>query len=207
MITVVVAAGIGLLYHQVDLETVRTKAAELNGGVAFLLLTILPLAGFPVTVLHIAAGMRFGIPLALGLVWASILLQLLASYALVRWQRAFFTRRFKSVRDRIPPGGHLPVTVFTMLIPGVPYFAKNYTLPVIGVPLRLYLGVCLPLHAARSSVAVLFGGQTHQLTTGRVLLILAYGAAILAASWWALRRLRTKLGDRRAKGNGRKQPA
>ncbi len=207
MIAVLAVGGLALLYHQVDLEVVRTSAARLNGVAAFLLLAVLPLVGFPASVLHVAAGIRFGVPLGLALVWLSILLQLLASYALVHWQRAFFNRRFKSVRAQIPRGAHVPVTVFTMLIPGAPYFAQNYTLPLIGVPLRLFLSICLPMHAARSSVAVIFGGQSHQLTPGRGLLILAYAAVILTASWWALRRLRTTLGDRPPTGSGRKQPA
>ena len=206
-IAIAAIAGLALLYHEVDLETVRTHAARLNGGIAFLLLTILPLVGCPVSVLHVAAGMRFGTPLGLALVGLSVLLQLLASYGLVHWRRHFFARRFKAVREKIPPGAHLPVTVFTMLVPGVPYFAKNYTLALIGVPLRLYLGVCLPLHVAHAVVAVAFGGQSHELTLGRGLLILAYVAVLLAISWWALRRLRTKLGDRPPTADGRKRPA
>lgn len=207
IIAVLLVGGLALLYHQVDLEDVREAARKLPGPVAFLLLTILPLVGFPASVLHVAAGVRFGIPLGLVLVWTSILLQLLASYGLVHWHREFFARRFKAVRDRIPKGAHAPVTVFTMLIPGAPFFAQNYTLPLIGVPLRLFLSICLPMHAARSSIAVILGGQSHALTPGRVLAIVAYAALILTASWWALRRLKTTLGDQPPAGSGRKQPA
>ena len=99
------------------------------------------------------------------------------------------------------------VTVFTMLIPGAPFLAQNYTLALIGVPFRLYIGICLPMHAARSSIAVILGGQAQHLTPGRVLLMLLYVAAILGASWWAFRRIRSTLGDRPAAASGRKQPA
>ena len=204
---IAVLGGIALLYHQVDLDRVREIALRLNGGVAFLLLTVLPLVGFPVSVLHVAAGVRFGVPLGLGLVWLSILLQLLATYGLVHWKRRFFARRFKSLRDKIPPGAQVPVTVFTLLIPGAPFFAQNYTLALIGVPLRLYLSICLPMHAARSSIAVILGGASQHLTPGRVVLLLLYVAAILGASWWAYRRIRSTLGDRPAGAGGRKQPA
>lgn len=207
VVAVVVVAGLALLYHKLDLETVRAQAERLNGVVAFALLVILPLLGFPVSVMHVAAGMRFGVPLGLTLVWLSILLQLLASHALVHWQRKFFARRFKAVREKIPAGAHLPVTVFTMLVPGVPYFAKNYLVPLIGVPLRLYLAIGFPMHAARSTIAVIFGGQADELTPARVLLMLAYAATILTVSWWLLRRIRTTLGDQPRVGNGRKQRA
>jgi uncharacterized membrane protein YdjX (TVP38/TMEM64 family) len=206
-IAALVAAGLAVLYKQVDPLVVRDLAARVNGVLAFSVLAVLPLVGFPASVLHVAAGVRFGVPLGLALVWLSILLQLLASYGLVHWRRRFFAHRFKSIRARIPPGSHVAVTVFTMLIPGAPFFAQNYTLPLLGVPLRVYLAICLPMHAARSIIAVAFGGQSHELTPTRLLLLLAYAMLVLGASWWALRRLRAKLGDRPPAGNGRKQPA
>lgn len=196
-----------LLHREFDLKTVHAHASRMNGPLAFSLLTILPLIGFPASVLHVVAGMRFGVPLGLALVNLSILLQMLASFALVRWQRKFFAARFKTVRERIPPGSHAAVTVFTMLIPGAPYCAQNYVLPLLGVPLRIYLGIGLPLHAARTIIAVVFGDQSDQLTVGRVLLMLVYTVLVGLASWWALRRLQAKLGDQPPAGNGRRQPA
>ena len=207
VIAVVVVAGLHVLTFKLDIETVRTKAAQLNGGIAFLLLTVLPLVGFPVSVLHVAAGIRFGVPLGLGLVWVSILLQLLASHGLVHWRRRFFERHLKRFRDKVPPGSHVPVTVFTILVPGVPYFAKNYTVPLLGVPLRVFLSIALPMHAARSALAVLVGAESQEFTPARVWMIVAYGVLILAVSWWVLRRLQTKLGVRPPKGSGRKQRA
>jgi uncharacterized membrane protein YdjX (TVP38/TMEM64 family) len=207
VVVVTIAVLLILLHGKVSIEDVRAEAEKLPGWLCFLLLTLLPLFGCPVNVLHAAAGLRFGLALGLPLVWLSILIQLVASFGLVHWHREFFARHLKSIRERIPSGAHVPVTVFTMLIPGAPYFAQNYALALIGVPFRLYLGICLPMHAARSSIAVMIGGESDDLTTGKVLLILAYGAAILGASWWALRRLRTKLGDQRRAENDRKQPA
>jgi uncharacterized membrane protein YdjX (TVP38/TMEM64 family) len=204
---VAIVAALAALYWWIDLDDVQAAAEKVNPGIAFLLMTVLPLVGFPVSVLHVAAGIRFGVPLGLALVWFSILLQLLASYGLVHWKRRFFAQRFKSIREKIPKGAHAPVTVFTMLIPGAPFFAQNYTLALIGVPFRLYLGICLPMHAARSSIAVILGGEAQHLTPARVLLILLYVATILGASWWAFRRIRSTLGDRPAVASGRKQPA
>lgn len=204
---VVAVAGLALLYHQVDIEQVRTKAGELPGWLCVLLLFGLPLVGFPATALHVGAGVRFGVPLGLALVWLSILFHLLASYGLVHWHRNFFACRFKSIREKIPQGAHAPVTLFAILIPGAPYFAQNYVLPIIGVPLRIYLGIALPIHAVRSTVSVIFGGQSHDLTAGRGLVLLAYAALILLASWWALRRLKMALANQPPAAGGQKQPA
>jgi uncharacterized membrane protein YdjX (TVP38/TMEM64 family) len=184
---------------------VHTQAARLNGIAAFALLTLLPLVGFPVTVLHVTAGIRFGVALGLPLVAVSILLQLLASYGLVHWRRKYFARKFKKLREEIPPGAHGPVTLFTLLLPGVPYFAKNYVLPLAGVPLRTYLLWSFPIHAARSAIAVIFGDESDHLTPTRIAVMVCYAVAVLTASWWAFRRMKAAVADQRPAAGGRRK--
>lgn len=183
-----------LLYRKFDIDTVHDYATGLNGGVVFLLLTVLPMVGFPVTVLHVVVGMRFGIPLGLALVALSIALQLLASYLLVYFFRDAFARRFEPIRRRIPKGAHGPVCVFTMLLPGVPYFAKNYVLPLLGVPFRTYLLICLPIHILRSSIAIALGDMSDELTPTRIAWLTVYYGATLGVSWWMFRRIRAQMG-------------
>ena len=190
--------GLVWLYRSIDVAAIHAQAERLNGVVAFVLLTLLPLVGFPVGILHVSAGIRFGVALGLPLVILSILLQLLASYGLVHWQRDFFARKFAALREKIPPGAHGAVTLFTLLIPGVPYFAKNYVLPVAGVPLRTYLLWCFPIHAARSSIAVIFGDESDHLTPVRITFLVLYAAAVAGASWWAYRRMQGQIAGRPA---------
>jgi uncharacterized membrane protein YdjX (TVP38/TMEM64 family) len=196
-----------LLYHEVDMEAVHRYAERLPGGVAFLLLTVLPLLGFPASLLHVVAGIRFGIPLGLALVAASILLQLLASYALVHRFHDRFAHWLAPVRERIPEGAHASICVLTVLLPGAPFAAVNYVLPLLGVPLRTYLLCCLPLHVLRSTVTVTFGDQSDKLTGARLVVLASYALLILGASWWTYRRLRVQLGDRPSAADGRKRPA
>ena len=206
---VVLGVATVLIYRRFDIETVHEIAARLNGVVAFALLVILPLFGFPASLLHMAAGIRFGVPLGLTLVSLSILLQLLASYALVHRFRGYFERArwVKKLQERIPKGAHASVSVFTLLLPGAPFAAINYTLPLIGVPLRTFLLCAWPLHTLRSTITVLLGGHSAHLTGTKLAVLLGYAALILAASWWTYRRLQTRFsGPRRAAG-GRKQPA
>lgn len=198
--------GFYYLSHLISLEVVHAQAEKLNAAVAFSLLTILPLFGFPVSVLHVTAGIRFGVAWGLPLVALSILLQLLASYGLVHWQQKFFARKFQDLRKEIPPGAHGAVTLFTLLLPGVPYFAKNYVLPLAGVPLRTYLLWCFPIHVARSAIAVIFGDQSDHLTPARIAWLVGYGALVLTASWWAYRQMKAKVADRPTTAGDRKQP-
>jgi uncharacterized membrane protein YdjX (TVP38/TMEM64 family) len=206
-IGVPVIVGFYLLSRVVSVDAVRAYAEKLNSGVAFVLLTILPLAGFPVTPLFIAAGIKFGKGLGMALVASSILLQLLASYGLVHWRRKFFERKFKDAREKIPAGAHGPVTLFTLLLPGVPFFAKNYVIPMLGVPLQTFLLWALPIHIARSVVSVVFGDESNHLTPGRIAALGVYFGATLFASWWAFRRIKEQVGGRPKAAGGRKKPA
>ncbi len=72
IVAVVFLAGIYFLSHFFSIATVHAHANRLNGPLAFVLLTILPLLGFPVSVLHVTAGIRFGVARGLGLVALSI---------------------------------------------------------------------------------------------------------------------------------------
>lgn len=201
-----VCIAAALLSRKIDVDTVHEYAEQLNAGVAFILLTVLPLAGFPITPLHVAVGIRFGTKLGLLLVAASVLLQLLASYALVHLFRDKFARRLAAVRKRIPHTAHSSMCLFTMLLPGVPYFAKNYVLPLLGVPLRTYLAICLPIHVARSGVAIIFGDKSDDLTPGRIAGLSAYYAITLFVSWWMFRRLRSQMGHGKTRHTATRQP-
>jgi uncharacterized membrane protein YdjX (TVP38/TMEM64 family) len=191
------------------MEELHRRAAEVNGAVAFAVLLVLPLVGFPVSLLHVAAGIRFGAVLGLVLVSCSIVLQLLASYAIVQLQRQYFehARWAKKIRARIPDGAHASVCVFTVLLPGVPFAAVNYVLPMVGVPLRTFIGCAWPLHTLRSTITVLLGDQSAHLTAARLAVLMGYALLIGVASWWTYRRLQSKFADRPPAAGGQKQPA
>ncbi len=193
IVAALLLAGIYFLSRTFSITAVHAYANRLNGPLAFLLLIILPLLGFPVSILHVTAGIRFGVARGLILVALSILIQLLASYGLVHWRESYFQRRFRKIRAQIPIGAHGAVTLFTLLIPGVPYFAKNYVLPVIGVPLRTYLALGFPIHLVQSVIAVVLGDQSDHLTSWRITVMVVYYAVTLAASWWAFRRVRAQV--------------
>lgn len=194
-IVAVILLGIGLLSRQIDVDEVHAYTKRFDSWIVFVAITLLPLVGFPVTVLHVLAGMRWGPKLGYTLVVLSIVLQLFASYALVHLFRPVFERRLAKFRERIPKGAHGPVTLFTALLPGVPFFAKNYLIPVMGVPLWTFIMWCFPLHALRASLAVLFGHQSNELTPTRIAWFCAYFVLITLSCAWVFRRLRAEVGD------------
>jgi uncharacterized membrane protein YdjX (TVP38/TMEM64 family) len=209
-VAVAIFAAIGGIFaYYGDIEAVHAEADRLNPIAAFVLLVLLPLIGFPASILHVVAGIRFGGKLGLALVSLSILLQLLASYAIVQvWRdRLDRSRWLKRVRERLPEGTHSGLSILAVLLPGAPYAAINYVLPLIGVPLRTYLLCCWPIHTLRSTITVFLGDQSDRLTASRLAVLALYALAIFAASWWTYRRVRSQLGDPPSAAGGRKQPA
>lgn len=199
--------AVTLLYRQIDVAAVHRRAEEINGVLVFALMTLLPLVGFPVSILHAVAGVRFGLPLGIPLVALSIVLQMLLSYAIVQLAPGFFARRLEPIRRRLPKAAHTPLTQFTMLLPGVPYFAQNYVLPLAGVPLGTYLLWGVPIHIARSIVGIAFGDMSDDLTPARLTGFAVYFVVVTAGCAWTFRRLQARMKDQRPKAGGRKRAA
>ena len=196
-----------VFYNHIDVAAINAKAAELNGLAVFAGIVVLPLAGFPVTVTHAVAGVRFGIGWGFVLVALATLCQLLASYGLVKLAPGFFARRLEPLRRRLPKGAHTSLTLFTMLLPGAPYFAQIYVLPLVGVPLGTFLLLSLPLNVARCIVGVTFGDMSAHLTPGRLAGFAAYAIGITLACAWAFQRLQRKMKDQPAEADGPRPPA
>lgn len=208
VLAVLLIGGLYAVFHgRLDPATVHRYADRLNGEAAFALLVVLPLLGFPASVLHFAAGLRFGVELGLSLVAVSIGLQLVASYFLVHAFGDRIGRRLEGVRRRIPRGAQASVAIFAVLLPGVPFAAVNYVLPLLGIRLRTYLLCCWPLHTLRATVTVLLGGVIGEFTGARATVLVVYAVLLTVASAWTYRRLRRQLGDPPAVEGDRTQPA
>jgi uncharacterized membrane protein YdjX (TVP38/TMEM64 family) len=206
VIAALVVAGALLLHGRIDPTMIHEYAMRLNPYAAFALLVVLPLFGFPASVLHVAAGIRFGAGLGLLLTSISIGLQLLISYGVVRLWGGFFRKRLEPLRRRIPTGAHASIAVFAVLLPGAPFAAVNYVLPLIGIRLRTYLLCCWPIHTLRSTVTVLLGDQSEHFDLRRLTILGAYALLLAIASWWLYRRLRRQLANPPAEADGRMQP-
>ncbi len=181
------------------IDEIRARIEELDGPALFAALTILPLLAFPVTPLHVIVGVRFGWMAGLLLIALSVVLQHILAWAAVRVAPHFFEQRLANVRKRIPKSTHVPVTVFTALIPGVPYVATIYVLPLIGVPFPIYLLISGSLHTVRSIVSVAFGDMSEHLTPARIAYLVIYTIVISGTSAWLFRRLRVQFAREKKK--------
>ncbi len=210
ILIVLLVAVAGLLYwgrEAVNLQTMHEWAESMNGLAVFLALTVLPLLGFPVSVLHAVAGARFGLGPGIAVVGVSIALQLMASYAIVRAAPEFFARRFEWLREKLPPATHRTLTLFTMVLPGAPYFAQNYVLAVVGVPFWTYFTYGFLIHFVRSLVGVVFGEWSGDMTPARMAVFVIYALTVTLVCGLAFRRLRAQLKNPPRGAGGRKRRA
>lgn len=206
-LAVVAAVVIAIATHRINLAAVQSEAARLNGGVAFALLVILPLVGFPASVAHVAAGLRFGPVRGLALVGVSIGIQLLVCFAVARHWHDRIGGRLARWRGQLPEDAKAGAAVMAVLIPGMPFAVVNYGLPLLGISLRTYLLCCWPLHLLRATITVWLGGESADFTPRRLAVLAGYGLFLLAASSWTYRRLRRRLGDRPPAADGRTRRA
>lgn len=134
---------------------------RLHAATVVPLMALLPVAGFPIAVVYLVAGARFG-PAWGGVVVAVVTaFHLLATHAVARsFLRAPIERLVERKHQKlpeIPPDEQPAVAVVAALVPGLPYFVRNYLLALSGVRLRVYFWTCLPIYVARSYVTILLG--------------------------------------------------
>lgn len=176
-----------------DLKSVQEKMSALNGGIVFVLLSVLPLVGFPATLLYVVAGAKFGSFWGLVVTALSIMVNLAATF----WVTKTFLHdpltewfsRSKYRLPQVPKGEEVPITLFTALIPSAPYTVKNYLLPLAGIPFRIYFWICLPIHVFNASVGIFLGDFFGELTTGRTIFLISYGVVNIGVCYYVVRRL------------------
>ncbi|CAM2770627.1 TVP38/TMEM64 family protein [Rariglobus hedericola] len=193
-----VGAALWLFLIDFDWLAIPRAMEKLNTGVILTLTSILPLVGFPISMVYLLIGARFGPLIGLGIVSAITAFHLIGTHWIARSflrgpLERFIKRRYQHMPE-VPPGENAAVALMVMLAPGIPYFIRNYVLGLSGIPLRIYFWIALPIHVLRSYVALFlgdFGGAPS--TRGLILLGAIYGTKIAIFSWVAWRlRLRHK---------------
>jgi uncharacterized membrane protein YdjX (TVP38/TMEM64 family) len=156
-------AAVAAVFFFTDLELAQVTRwiGGLNPLAVIPLMAVLPVFGFPIAVVYLVAGARFGPAVGGLIVAAATAFHLLATHAVARsFLRGpivrFIARRRRTL-PQIPPDEHAAVALIAALAPGLPYFLRNYLLALSGIRLRVYFSICLPVYVARSYVTILLG--------------------------------------------------
>ncbi len=180
-------------WQQVGLEEMLRRARALPAVGVIVTISVLPLLGFPVSWLHLIAGVRFGFGLGLAVVIFSGLCHHFLGWLLVKILPARFFARLEPWREKLAGAGHRDSTLLCGLLPGMPYSVQLYLLPAIGVPLGMLLGLGVVLHTLRAVVTILLGNYGEDLTPGRIAILTGYYLTLLIVSAFTLRRLKKSL--------------
>ena len=194
--TVISIAVLVLCVKYIDLKSLHDKVAGINGWLLFVLMVILPLVGVPVSFLFIAGGVKFGPVWGLVLAAAAILLHLLGSYwignSILRKPLTWFFKRVGYPKPQIPEHHAIPICALIALVPGLPYVVKNYMMVLGDVKLGALIIACWPMHFISVTLAVLFGGFSGEMTTGKAIFLVCYLVLIMGLTRVVYRRLRKK---------------
>ncbi len=198
-----VLAGIAVVvFIEVDWRKLSEAIDRLNTAAVIGLMATLPLAGFSIGLVYLIAGAKFGPLLGGAVVFGVTAVHLLATHGIAR---RLLRRRMERFLERrhyrlplIPEGENASIALMGALMPGLPYFARNYLLALSGVPLRVYFWVCLPVYVARSYL-VIFLGDLSSDPSRRWLVILGVVYAIkLAICAYLMVRLRRRYRQHRS---------
>ena len=178
-----------------DLERFHAWTKSLPAAGVAAAVVLLPLVGFPISALHLAAGLRFEFWTALPIVAAATLAQHVICWTLARALPRRWFSRLDPWKKKLAGTGYRQAAVLCCLLPGMPYTVQLYLLPVMGAPLRILCLISAPLHTARATVTILLGSISDDLTAGRIFALAAYYATVFTICGFALRRLRTALAN------------
>jgi len=191
----VLLAALAWWGNSIDLPALHARAKLLPAWSAFGMLTLLPLVFFPVSLLHIAAGVRFGIAGGIAAVAFSTFLQITLAWLLVRLSPQLFDRLLLRWKVRLTAKSHPSLVVLSCLLPGLPYTAQLYVLPLLNVPLRLIVLIGVPIHTVRAIVSIIGGDISGRLTPTNLALLALYFVIVSGLTVVAVRRLHSSLAD------------
>jgi uncharacterized membrane protein YdjX (TVP38/TMEM64 family) len=196
---VAIAVIAALFLTEFDWEKVPHLLERVNRPWALVVMAILPIVGFPISAVYLASGALFGPWIGGVVVTAVTLIHVFVTHVLartvLRHRIEHWHKKWRRRLPEVPVGESATLVSMIVIVPGLPYLARNCLLVFSGVPLRYLLGVAVPLYVARSYVTIFLGDLGNDPSRRALLILATVFAAKLAVS--ALLFLRLKHRARR----------
>jgi len=190
-------AFVFLLTGLIDWRGVRPWMQHLDPWVLLALMCLLPLFGFSISVVYLVAGAVFGGPLGVVVIAGVSAVHLLGNHWIGRGYLRGPILRWLKRRNLSPPalplGEDASVALMTALVPGLPYFVRNYLLAVSDLRFRTSFWIVWSVYVVRSSVVLFFGDFIDDLTTIHLVTLLAVFGMKLSICACLLFRIRAHL--------------
>ncbi len=178
--------------ENISREAIQTYGKALPAGWFIAAFFVLPLVGFPISILLVLAGIRFGMAGGMGLAAAGILFHHFAAFHLTHGS---FRHRVRQWLDdaghAIPPikaKNRIWFTALFAAIHGPPYVAKLYLLALTDLPLRIYLWVGAPVYIAFCPIAIGAGSAVMHMDPTWIYVVVGAGTAVMLAGHWLKKR-------------------
>ena len=183
--------------HRADLsrENLVARGQELHPAWFIVAFFILPVFGFPISILLLLAGVRFGLYGGMLLAAGGTIFHHFAAYRLTHgWFRDRVRQRLERAGRKIPPikkEHQVLLTAIFAAVHGPPYAPKLYLLALTDIPFRIYLGVGAPIYIVFCLVPVGAGSAVMNFSPIWLYSLTALSIVILMAGWW----LKKRFGD------------
>jgi len=196
LFTLLLGSGLYALYRlDFDVAALFERSQEVKGWMFVLAMSLLPVAGFPISAFYLFAGFAYGFWEAWAYCLISLAVNMSMSYFVARHLlHGPLTLLLKSRGYNMPNLSEVNQFRFVFLlrtVPGPPYPFQNYLLSLMGIPFGLYLGLSLLTQGTIAAGMVAFGGMIPDEWTLKHLWI---GLSILAVFilsrgffWWRAR--------------------
>ena len=181
VVAVLIVAAFGTALRFAPLDEWKAWIQALPPLALFLAFALLPLTGFPVTLVLVATGMRFGFWLGLGATAVAIAVHLTLSFHLASFVRRPVNILLKRAGWEIPKldrRSAWPFSTWLALAPGLSYALKNYSPSLAGVPFGIFVATYYPAHLATGVIGLLLGGVAMNFSWPVAAGIVAYVVAM-----------------------------
>lgn len=193
-LTLITAAAWFVHAHRGELtrEAIMAHGKALPAGGFIAAFLVLPLLGFPVSILLVLAGIRFGLGGGMALAAGGMLFHHFAAFRIAHSGfRQPIIRRLGRAGYAIPaikPRHRVWFTALFAAIHGPPYAAKLYLLALTDIPFRIYCWVGAPVHVLFCLIPVGAGSAVMRFDATWLYLVLAVSSVLVYAGYRVRRR-------------------
>lgn len=196
LILLVVGAAVYFNHEYGLLKNIHTHIAAYHWLIVFLLVATLPVFGFSIVICYLVVGTKFGAGWGVAVVALATMVHLLGSHwiatSFLRKRIEAFIAKKKYKLPHVPEGENASISLMTAIIPGLPYFVRNYLLALAGIPLRTYFWVCLPVYVLRSLLVLFAADFSAELTGNKFVLLVGIFLVKVGICAYIIKRLRDK---------------
>jgi len=187
LFALLIGGGVALLiFVGADWQVWAERLSELHPVLFLLAMSLLPVAGFPISAFYFYAGVAYGwstgIPLCLAALAVNMTLSYLVAKTLLREPLVELLRRRGHQLPQVRTSTNQFRTTFLIrTVPGPPFPVQNYLLALAGIPFAIYLPVSLAAQGVIGSVVVVSSGlltihlEPWQVITGALVFFMGAG--------------------------------